>query len=112
MVVSTIINHPGRTIGAQIDGTFLTIVGSALGLGYGAFALWVSDSTPTARRGYGGILATFLVLFMGAIAALRSYYIRMYQLVLCAGIAISYTCLAESYSTTESHGSLARHSVY
>jgi hypothetical protein len=99
MVLSTIINHPGRTIGAQIDGAFLTITGSATGLGVGAFALWVSDSTPTARRGYGGILATFLVLFMGLIAALRSYYIRMYQLVLCAGIAISYTCLADTSDT-------------
>ncbi|KUJ20490.1 uncharacterized protein LY89DRAFT_579417 [Mollisia scopiformis] len=96
MVLSTIVNHPGRSIGAQIDGTFLTITGSATGLGWGAFALWVSDSTSVARRGYGGILATFLVLFMGTIAALRSYYIRLYQLVLCAGIAISYTCLADT----------------
>ena len=96
MVLSTILNHPGRTIGAQIDGAFLTIMGSGTGLGWGAFALWVSDSTSTARRGYGGILATFLVLFMGTIAALRSYYIRMYQFVLCAGIAIIYTCLADT----------------
>jgi hypothetical protein len=96
MVFSTIINHPGRTVGAQIDGTFLTIVGTATGLGWGALALWISDSTSTAQRGYGGILATFLVLFMGTVAALRSYYIRLYQLVLCAGIAVSYTCLAET----------------
>jgi hypothetical protein len=99
MVLSTIINHPGRTIGAQLDGTFLTILGSATGLGWGAFALWVSDSTAVAKRGYGGILATFLLLFMGTIAALRTYYIRMYQFVLCAGIAISYTCLADTSET-------------
>ncbi|CZR60988.1 probable BRE4 Protein involved in endocytosis [Phialocephala subalpina] len=96
MVLSTIINHPGRTIGAQIDGAFLTIMGTATGLGWGAFALWLSDSTSIARRGYGGILATFLLLFMGTIAALRSYYIRMYQFVLAAGIAISYTVLADT----------------
>jgi hypothetical protein len=96
MVVSAIINHPGRAIGAQIDGAFLTIVGTATGLGWGAFALWLSDSTPAAQRGFGGILAAFLVLFMGTVAALRSYYIRMYQMVLCAGIAVSYTCLAET----------------
>jgi hypothetical protein len=99
MVISTIINHPGRTIGAQLDGAFLTILGSATGLGWGAFALWVSDSTAVAKRGYGGILATFLLFFMGTIAALRTYYIRMYQFVLCAGIAISYTCLAETAET-------------
>ncbi len=99
MVLSTIVNHPGRSIGAQLDGTFLTILGSATGLGWGALALWVSDSTAVSKRGYGGILATFLLLFMGPIAALRTYYIRMYQFVLCAGIAIIYTCLADTSET-------------
>lgn len=96
MCLSAILNHSGRTIGAQIDGVVLTIVGSATGLGWGAFALWLSDCTAVARRGYGGILAAFLVVFMGTIAALRSYYIRSYQFVLCAGIAVSYTCLADT----------------
>ena len=96
MVLSAILNHPGRTIGAQLDGAFLTIVGSATGLGWGAFALWLSASTGPARRGYGGVLAAFLVIFMGTIAALRSYFIRMYQLVICAGIAVTYTCLADT----------------
>lgn len=96
IVLSTIINHPGRTVGAQIDGTVLTIAGTATGLGWGAFALWVSDSTSVARSGYGGILATFLIIFMAFIAAMRSYFIRMYQFVLCAGIAITYTCLSDT----------------
>ncbi|KAK2624732.1 hypothetical protein QTJ16_005925 [Diplocarpon rosae] len=101
MAISAIINHPGRTVGAQIDGAFSTIFGSATGLGWGAFALWISDSTSVARRGYGGILATFLLLFMGTIAAIRSYFARSYQLVICAGIAISYTCLSDT--TEEVH---------
>lgn len=96
MVISAIINHSGRSVGAQIDGTILTIIGTAGGLGWGAFALWLSDSTAVARRGYGGILAAFLVVFMGTIAALRSYYIRLYQMVLCAGMAVLYTCLADT----------------
>ncbi|KAH9208384.1 hypothetical protein DL95DRAFT_40720 [Leptodontidium sp. 2 PMI_412] len=96
MVISVIINHPGRTIGAQVDGAVLTIIGSATGLGWGAFALWLSSSTSVARRGFGGILAAFLVVFMGTIAALRCYLVRFYQLVICAGIAISYTCLADT----------------
>ncbi|ESZ91243.1 hypothetical protein SBOR_8365 [Sclerotinia borealis F-4128] len=99
MVISAIINHSGRSIGAQIDGTILTILGTAGGLGWGAFALWLSDSTSVARRGYGGILAAFLVIFMGFIAAIRSYYIRLYQLVLCAGMAVLYTCLADTSQT-------------
>ncbi|TAQ87165.1 hypothetical protein B7494_g4501 [Chlorociboria aeruginascens] len=101
MVVSAIFNHSGRTVGAQIDGLVLTILGTASGLGWGAFALWLSDSSSTARRGYGGILATFLILFTACIAALRSYYIRLYQFVICAGIAISYTCLADTSSDVD-----------
>jgi hypothetical protein len=96
MPISAIIAHPGRTVGAQIDGAILTTIGTAGGLGWGAFALWISDSSVTARQGYGGILAAFLVVFMGSVAALRSYYVRIYQLVLCAGIAVIYTCLADT----------------
>jgi hypothetical protein len=99
MALSTIINHPGRTIGAQIDGTFLTILGTASGLGWGALALYISDSSSPAAAGYGGVLATFLVIFMGTMGALRSYFIRLYQFVLCAGIAVIFTCLADTSRT-------------
>jgi len=93
IAVSAIVNHPGRTLGAQLDGTVLTVLGVASGLGWGAFGLWLSTSTIAAQTGYGGILAMFLCLYMAAVALLRSYYIRLYQLALCAGIATLYTCL-------------------
>ncbi|PQE25886.1 Brefeldin A-sensitivity 4 protein [Rutstroemia sp. NJR-2017a BBW] len=103
MVISTIVNHSGRSVGAQLDGTVLTILGTAGGLAWGAFALWLSDSTAAARNGYGGILAAFLVLFIGTIAAIRSYYIRLYQMVLCAGIAVIFTLLADTSTTIDWH---------
>ena len=96
MVVSAIVNHPGRAIGSQLDGALLTIFGTITGLGWGSLALYVSTSTPTARSGYGGILATFLVIFAVLIGWLRCVFIRLYQAVLCAGIAIVYTCLADT----------------
>ncbi|KAI2636750.1 hypothetical protein GGS21DRAFT_46194 [Xylaria nigripes] len=99
MVISAIMNHPGRTIGAQVDGTLLTILGTATGLGWGAFGLWLSTVTTTAQSGSGAILALFLFAFIFIIACLRSYYPRTYQLVICAGIAICYTCLAEISAT-------------
>ncbi|KAH8808461.1 hypothetical protein F5884DRAFT_732843 [Xylogone sp. PMI_703] len=99
MIISAVINHPGRTVGSQIDGVILTIVGTALGLGWGSLALWVSDSTAVAERGYGGILATFQLLAMGGIAALRSYYIRVYQLVISAGMSLLFTVLADTSRT-------------
>lgn len=96
MVLSAIFNHPGRTVGAQIDGALLSITGTATGLGWGALALYVSDSSSIAESGYGGLLATFLMLFMGSMAAMRSYFIRLYQFAVPAGIAAIFTCLAET----------------
>ncbi len=96
MVISAIINHPGRPIGSQIDGAFMTILGAVAGLGWGSLALYVSTSTSTAQLGYGGVLATFLVLFTAVIGWLRCVLLRFYQAILSAGIAISYTCLANT----------------
>ncbi|KAI1100918.1 hypothetical protein F4804DRAFT_335760 [Jackrogersella minutella] len=111
MVISTILNHPGRTLGAQVDGTVLTIIGTATGLGWGAFGLWVSTATATARLGYGGILAGFLFIYVFLIACLRSYYIRIYQAIICAGIAIVYTCLAEVSGTEVSWSKLLDYGI-
>ncbi|KAI2464046.1 hypothetical protein F4781DRAFT_92230 [Annulohypoxylon bovei var. microspora] len=111
MVISTIINHPGRTLGAQVDGTILTIIGTATGLGWGAFGLWVSTASATARIGYGGVLSVFLFIYVFVIACLRSYYIRTYQAVICAGIAIAYTCLAEVSGTEVSWSKLLDYGI-
>ena len=96
IVVSAIINHSGRSIGSQLDGALLTVLGTIAGLGWGSLALYVSTSTSTAQSGYGGVLASFLVFFTALIGWLRCVFIRFYQAVLCAGIAICYTCLANT----------------
>jgi hypothetical protein len=95
MVISAIINHPGRAIGAQLDGCVSTILGTLTGLGWGAFGLWLSTSTLQAKVGYGAILAAFLGVYIGVIATMRSYFIRLYQFVICAGVAVCYTVLSE-----------------
>lgn len=100
MVVSTIINHPARTVGSQIDGAVQTTVGTAAGLGWGVIGLLLSTSTLAASAGYGGILALFLALFMFVIAFMRSFAVRFYQGVLCAGVAITFTTLAETSART------------
>lgn len=100
MVVSVIINHPARTFGSQVDGAILTIVGTASGLAWGVVGLLLSTSTLAARTGYGGILAIFLALFMASIAYIRTFFIRFYQAVLCAGLAVAFTILAETNSRT------------
>lgn len=95
MPVSAIINHAGRPLGAQLDGTVWTILGTISGLGWGALGLLLSSSTLAARLGHGGILAVFFLIFMATMAFLRSYFTRFYQFSMCAGIAMCYTLLAE-----------------
>ncbi|KAL9020644.1 MAG: hypothetical protein Q9185_002092 [Variospora sp. 1 TL-2023] len=97
--LSALVNHAGRPIGSQIDGAFLTIVGTAAGLGWGTLAMYVSTSTATAQNGYGGVLAAFLVIFTATVAVLRCTFIRLYQAVISAGIAICYLCLADTSET-------------
>ena len=101
MVVSALFNHSGRAIGSQLDGFVSTIVGTIAGLGWGSLALYASTSTATAQVGYGGVLATFLVIFAAVIGWLRCVFIRLFQALICAGVAIVYVCLAD---TSESVG--------
>ena len=96
MVVSALFNHPGRAIGSQLDGFISTILGTVAGLGWGSLALYVSTSTPAAQSGYGGVLATFLLMFAATIGWLRCVFIRLFQALICAGAAIFYTCLADT----------------
>ncbi|KAI9800091.1 MAG: hypothetical protein M1825_004273 [Sarcosagium campestre] len=98
-VISAIINHPGRTVGAQVDGLVLTILGTTAGLGWGSLALWSSTATQTAQAGYGGVLAGYLIVFTALIAWLRCVFIRLYIASIAAGIAIAYTCLADTSET-------------
>ena len=94
--LSALLNHAGRQIGSQIDGSVLTIIGTIAGLAWGSLALYVLTSTLTAQRGYGGILAAFLVAFTATVAWLRCTFMRLYQAVISAGIAICYICLADT----------------
>lgn len=96
MVISALVNHPGRPLGSQIDGALMTIFGTIMGLGWGSLALYVSTSTATAKSAYGGVLATFLICFTATIGWFRCVFLRFYQAVLCAGIAICYICLADT----------------
>ncbi|KAK9440752.1 Brefeldin A-sensitivity protein 4 [Metarhizium brunneum] len=111
MVISVILNHPARTLGGQIEGTVLTILGTAIGIGWGIIGLLLSTSTLAASAGYGGILAMFLALFMLALACIRAFFIRFYQAVLCAGIAIMFTTLADTNSQSVIWNNLRSYAV-
>ena len=96
MVVSAIINHPGRSIGSQIDGAVMTTLGSLAGLLWGTLAVYVATWSSTGDSGYGGLLAFFFVIFSAVLGWLRCFFLRLYQAILCAGIALCYACLADT----------------
>ncbi|KAG5951017.1 hypothetical protein E4U53_003922 [Claviceps sorghi] len=111
IVISVILNHPARTIGAQIEGAILTITGTAVGLGWASVALLLSTSTSAASAGYGGILALFLALFMMITAWIRAFFIRFYQGVVCAGIAVMFATLVETNSRSVSWSKLRDYAI-
>lgn len=95
MVVSTIVNHPARPFGAQLDGTVSTILGTVAGLGWGVLGLLLAYSSLAARAGFAGILVLFFSIFLAGAAFIRSYFPRLFHFSISAGIAMCYTCLAE-----------------
>ncbi|ROT34848.1 hypothetical protein SODALDRAFT_317301 [Sodiomyces alkalinus F11] len=95
MVISTIINHPARPFGAQLDGTVSTILGTVAGLGWGVLGLLLAYSSLAARAGFAGILVLFFSILLAGAAFLRSYFSRFFHFSISAGIAMCYTCLAE-----------------
>lgn len=86
--IATILHHPGRRTGSQIEITIQCIIGQALGMGVGALGLYVSDSTTTARKGHGGLLAVAVIPTIAIASWLRASYIRLYHGFLSLGIAL------------------------
>ncbi|KAL2755935.1 hypothetical protein ACRALDRAFT_2105296 [Sodiomyces alcalophilus JCM 7366] len=95
MVISTIVNHPARPFGAQLDGAVSTILGTVAGLGWGVLGLLLAYSSLAARAGFAGILVLFFSIFLAGAAFIRSYFPRLFHFSISAGIAMCYTCLAE-----------------
>lgn len=92
ILLATLFNHPGRTFGAQIDGTVSCMVGGALGLAVGSLALEVASSNHTSKVGSGGVLTVFIVVFIGIASWIRCSLVRVYQAMISAGLAFLF-CL-------------------
>ncbi|KAF4455544.1 hypothetical protein F53441_2152 [Fusarium austroafricanum] len=92
MVVSTILNNSGRTFGSQVDGALGTSIGTGFGLLWGVSGLLAAKKTEY----HGVVLGVFTALFFLGIAFIRSFLIRLYQTVLCAGIAVAFTTLSDT----------------
>ncbi|KAA8909151.1 hypothetical protein FN846DRAFT_627486 [Sphaerosporella brunnea] len=98
VTIAALFNHAGRTAGAQIDGTVGCIVGGALGLAVGTLALEVASSTAVSRAAYGGVLAAFVVPILAIIGWIRCSFLRLYQALITAGLALIFLCLVGTES--------------
>ncbi|KAF3080704.1 hypothetical protein TWF569_002263 [Orbilia oligospora] len=88
MIIATIVNHAGRSIGSQIEGTITTIIGAGIGIGAGLLALWISTVSGPARDSYGAFLAVCLLITLPMLAWARARFARVFQLCICAGFAL------------------------
>lgn len=93
ITVACLFNHSGRTVGAQIDAAAACSVGGAFGLAVGSLALELAGSTGHAGQTYGGIIAVFWILFIGIASWVRCSLIKLYQMMISAGLAIIFVCL-------------------
>lgn len=100
ILLATLFNHPGRTFGAQIDGTASCVVGGALGLAVGSLALEVASFNHSSEIGHGGILTVFIVIFIGIASWIRCSLVRVYQAMISAGLAFLF-CLVRADSITQ-----------
>ncbi len=86
--ISTLINHPVHSIGAQLEITILSIVGLAIGLGWSSLALYISTATQPTRNHQGGILAGSLFIGIFFMGWFKAYFIRFYYLFLSSGFVL------------------------
>ncbi|KAF8476239.1 hypothetical protein BDZ91DRAFT_711231 [Kalaharituber pfeilii] len=93
--ISVLLNHAGRTFGAQIDGLVLCVLGAAVGMGWGCLALELSNQAGPPKERREGIVELFLIIFAAGIAGLRSTMVRLYQALMSAGVAVFFMCLVE-----------------
>ncbi|RPB28446.1 hypothetical protein L211DRAFT_833409 [Terfezia boudieri ATCC MYA-4762] len=94
--ISVLLNHSGRTIGAQLDGLVLCILGASVGMGWGCMALELSDRIGPLKDRREGLLEAFLIIFAAVVGLLRSTLVRLYQALMSAGLAVFFMCLADS----------------
>ena len=95
-VISVLLNHSGRSFGAQLDGLMLCTVGAAVGMVWGCLALEIAHQINYAEI-REVLLEVFLVIFATIMAGLRSTLVRLYQALMSAGLAVFFMCLVSTH---------------
>lgn len=94
--ISVLLNHSGRSFGAQLDGLLQCVLGAAVGLGWGCIALELSVLIGPSNDRHEGLVEVFLIIFAAVMAAFRSTLVRLYQAFMSAGLAVFFLCLVDS----------------
>lgn len=78
--LATLIHHPSRTVGVQVEIAVWAILGGSLSIAWSALALYIASCNNAALRGYGGILwlsmtlAVILSVWLGSLFRRLVYF--------------------------------------
>ncbi|KAL6948497.1 hypothetical protein ACO0QE_000963 [Hanseniaspora vineae] len=78
--LATLIHHPSRTVGVQVEIAVWAILGGSLSIAWSALALYIATCNNAALRGYGGILwlsmtlAIILSVWLGSLFRRLVYF--------------------------------------
>lgn len=86
--IASILHHPSRNIGVQLEITLQSIIGEIFALGWSALGWYVSTSTRLTASHQGGILFQSLIMALIFSTWLLSYYQRFFYFGRTFGITI------------------------
>lgn len=88
IVIAVVLNHPAHSLGVQLEITVQLIVGIALGLGWGALALYVATCSRVIMEHPGGAYTAIQTPVLFLMCWVRAHYNRLYYTMLAMGISM------------------------
>ncbi|ANB15586.1 Bre4p [Sugiyamaella lignohabitans] len=88
MAFAVLIHHPGRTSGSQIEISFWSILGIAIGLGWGSTGLYIASSTHRAAELFGLIHAFSLTLCLVVTCWIKAAFVRLHHFMTSLALAV------------------------
>ncbi|CCD26565.1 Bre4p NDAI_0H03920 [Naumovozyma dairenensis CBS 421] len=86
--IATLIHHPVRNIGIQVEISLMSIIGAVFAMGWSSLAWYISTATKPTASHQGGILFQSMIMALWLSTWLKAYYQRTLYFSLSFSIAI------------------------
>ncbi|CCH61984.1 hypothetical protein TBLA_0G00350 [Henningerozyma blattae CBS 6284] len=107
--LATILHHPARSVGFQLEITIQSLLGGVLACGWSSFAWYISICTNPVAHHQGGILFASLFIALFIVTWLRAYFQRFMYFTLTAAIGFIYL---HTVSLTFTKGATSLHWMF